>query len=246
MIPDLATTMARLARDLHGERLAPATLHAVAERAVALIPSADWVSITVSRRKRYVTLASTHARAAAADRLQYELGEGPCVEVSRHGDWLRSGDVARDQRWPAWGPVAAKEGVGSLLSISLVARDERIGALNMYAAASGGFADRDEVDYALLFGVHAALAVSSANLVSGLETAMGSRHVIGAAQGVIMERYGLSLEQSFAMLSRISSQTNVKLTDICTQVVATGEIPGTASRRARRTGRATLDEAEDR
>ena len=45
------------------------------------------------------------------------------------------------------------------------------------------------------------------------------------AQGIAMERYGIDQHQSFELLRRLSSTTNVKLRDIAAQIVATRAIP---------------------
>ena len=60
---------------------------------------------------------------------------------------------------------------------------------------------------------------------STLQTAISSRHVIGMAQGIAMERYGIDQHQSFELLRRLSSTTNVKLRDVATQIVETRAIP---------------------
>ena len=140
-------------------------------------------------------------------------------------EWTRSGDIAVDDRWPTWGPRAHAMGARSLLSVSLVGVDETIGALNIYSHASGGFAKREDVDLAILFSVHAALALTASHKQSGLETALHSRHLIGVAQGVLMERYGLTLEGSFQLLRRYSSVTNTKLADIARDLVTSGALP---------------------
>jgi AmiR/NasT family two-component response regulator len=54
---------------------------------------------------------------------------------------------------------------------------------------------------------------------------MSSRHVIGMAQGILMERYGLDEQQAFAFLSRVSSHENRKLRELATEVVRTRELP---------------------
>lgn len=98
------------------------------------------------------------------------------------------------------------------------------GALNFYARGAGGFSDPDEVDLVLLFATHAALALASTRQLAGLQTAVTSRHLIGAAQGVLMERYGLDLDRSFALLQRLSNQTNTRVVDLARELVTTGEL----------------------
>ena len=211
----------------------PMTARRIAEGALEVVPEATDASLTVRRgRGTFVTLASTSELASSADDAQYALDEGPCLEVVDNADFFRSGDVGRDERWPAWGPRAAELGLRSLLSVQLLAQGKPIGALNMYSREAGRFAERDVVDLAALYATHAALALAAVEQLSGLETAMSSRHTIGLAQGVLMERYGLGPDQAFGLLQRMSSTTNVKLREVAAEVVATradhvtGSLPG--------------------
>jgi len=223
---DVAAYLAAIATELLGESNEQLTVRSIVHRAVEVVPDAESVSLTVrARHQRLRTLASTDDLAMGADELQYRFREGPCVDSVREGAWFRSGSVAQDPRWPTWGPRAAELGVGSMLSVLAFAGAEPRCALNMYARGEGGFADRDEVELALLYATHAANALAAARLVEGLETAVGSRHLIGLAQGVVMERYGLTVDQSFAFLRRLSSTTNTKLIDVAREIVETREIP---------------------
>jgi AmiR/NasT family two-component response regulator len=56
--------------------------------------------------------------------------------------------------------------------------------------------------------------------VEGLRTAMRSRHLIGIAQGMLMERHGLSQDAAFEVLRRYSQIHNVKLRDVAAEVAA--------------------------
>ena len=59
---------------------------------------------------------------------------------------------------------------------------------------------------------------------------MASRHVIGMAQGIVMERFGLDEDRSFAFLSRLSSHQNRKLRDLAGDLVRTRTIPEAVQR----------------
>ena len=61
--------------------------------------------------------------------------------------------------------------------------------------------------------------------VQDIEAALERRLVMGQAQGIIMERLGLSPERAHAYLSRISQQTNTKLEDVAAQLVETRLLP---------------------
>jgi GAF domain-containing protein len=223
---DSLAVFAALAAELQQEPDEALTSRAIVTRMRELVPEADQVSLTIrTSRGGHKTLASSDPLAQEADALQYALGEGPCLEIADTGGWLRSGDVGTDSRYPAWGPRAAELGVGSLLAVAVTDRDEPMGALNLYSERTGAFADRDVIDIALVYAVHATNALSSARRASTLQTAVSSRHVIGMAQGIAMERYGIDQHQSFELLRRLSSTTNVKLRDVATQIVATRAIP---------------------
>jgi AmiR/NasT family two-component response regulator len=55
--------------------------------------------------------------------------------------------------------------------------------------------------------------------------AIDSRHLIGQAQGILMERLKLSPEKAFAVLRRHSQQSNIKLHEVAATLVRTGQLP---------------------
>jgi transcriptional regulator with GAF, ATPase, and Fis domain len=223
--PPSASDFAQLSRDLMADPDEQPTLQTVAERAVAVVPACDFASVSLRRRRRRVeTSASTSEVASMCDALQYELDEGPCLEAVWDGDSYLAEDIRHDQRWPRWGPRVADIGVGSVLAIQLTSERETIGALNLYATATHAFRP-DDIDLALVYTIHAANALNSARLVSGLQTAVHSRHLIGVAQGILMSTYQLTMTQSFELLRRYSSQDNVKLRDVAEYVVERGGLP---------------------
>jgi GAF domain-containing protein len=220
-----ASDFAKLSRELMAELGEEPTLQAVAERAVLVIPACEFASVSLRRRRgRVETTASTSELASACDALQYELEEGPCLEAVWQGDTRLAEDVAHDDRWPRWGHRVAELGVGSVLAIRLSTRTETMGALNLYATKPGAFSS-DDVDLASIYTMHATNALSSARLVTGLQTAVHSRHLIGVAQGILMATYDLTMDQSFELLRRYSSQSNTKIRDVAHHVVESGALP---------------------
>ena len=55
---------------------------------------------------------------------------------------------------------------------------------------------------------------------------MVSHNLIGQAQGILMERYKVTAERAFAVLSRVSQETNVKVRDVAQRLIDTRETPG--------------------
>jgi AmiR/NasT family two-component response regulator len=55
---------------------------------------------------------------------------------------------------------------------------------------------------------------------------MATRNLIGMAQGILIERLKITPDRAFAVLSRLSQESNTKLRDVARRLVETGEIPG--------------------
>lgn len=183
--------------------------------------------ITLIKRDGHLeTIAFSDELVRKADLLQYELRQGPCRDASWHGSILASEDLAADSRWPQWSPRVVELGVGGVLATELNAADngQRLGAVNLYWSEPVTFT-ADDLAYASIFGVHAAVALSASLEASQLNTALDARKVIGQAQGILMERYDLPPEQAFEVLRRYSQNHNVKLRQVAEQLVATRRLP---------------------
>ena len=224
---DLARRLADVAEQLLArQRLGP-TVRDIAAHAVALVPGATHacVSVLAPRGRAHRILAATDDAARECDALQLALGEGPCFGISAEERLQVSADVAGDPRWRRWGPRAAEHDVASVMALRLESRNGRVTTASLYGRAPSAFADPGVRELALLFARHAGAALGAAREISGLETALESRHTIGVAQGVLMERYGLTVDAAFDVLLRSSSTANVKLRDIAAEVVSSGSLP---------------------
>lgn len=221
----VAAYFARISRDLMTRPEEPLTFQRIAERAVEVVPPCDFVGITLRRRRgEPETVAATSELAAHCDAWQYELNEGPCLDAVADEEAYLIQDLANDKRWPNWAPKAAEAGAGSILAVRMANEGETLGALNMYSSRANAFSS-DDVDLGLVFASHAATAISNHQLVTGLQTALQSRHLIGVAQGILMSQYDMGLETAFEVLRRYSSHTNVKLRDVARRVVELRSLP---------------------
>lgn len=220
-----AANFAELSGDLLAERDQLQTLQRIVDRAVELNPACDFSSITQKHAQgRIETLASTSEIAIECDRLQSELQEGPCLEAIEAARAYVIEDTSGDSRWPNWGPQAAARGAWSVFAVRLWHNHRAMGALNFYGSKPFAFS-AEEQDLALIYASHASAALATAHRISGLEIALDTRHQIGVAQGIIMNRYEVTLESSFEVLRRYSNQTNTRLRDVARMVVETGELP---------------------
>jgi GAF domain-containing protein len=187
---------------------------------------ASHAGLTLIRaRRRLETIAPTDPLVEQADRLQYELDEGPCRDSSWHRETLISTDLATDQRWPRWAVKVCALGVASVLAAELTdVDDRRIGSINVYWTRPRQFT-ADDVAFVNIFARHAALALSRSLDEAGLRVALDSRKLIGQAQGILMERYGLDESRAFEVLRRYSQDHNLKLRHVAEHLIATRQLP---------------------
>lgn len=220
-----AKNFAKISQQLLAEQEEHSTLERIVDLAVSTIDACDVAGVSLRRaRGRVDSPANTSPLAQQADELQQELGEGPCLDAIDTATTYVVRDAATDPRWPHWGPCVAELGIRSVLSVQLATDSDKLGALNLYATRTDAFAP-DDVVVAEVFAEHAAMALESAQVVTGLKQALTTRHRIGVAQGILMQRYGLDLERSLEVLMRYSQQTNIKLRDIAERMIDTGAIP---------------------
>lgn len=206
------------------------SLQAVVDVAAARVGGAGWASITTRGGSRWVTAASTGARAVEADALQYEMGTGPCLDAIVDETIYNPEDLRHDGRWPELGRRLADElGVESVLSFRLALDGAAtVGGLNLYADKPHAF-DEDSVTVGLLVATHAAAVVSlrdNRERTEHLERALQSNRDIGVAIGILMTAHKITRDQSFDLLRIASQHTNRRLHDISLEVAETGTLDG--------------------
>lgn len=115
------------------------------ELAVELVGGCDHAGISRVQGQRIVSGATSDELAARADALQYELGDGPCLEAIHDRTTILSRDLSTDLRWSDWASQVYPElGIGSSLSLLLFTHDRSYGALNLYADTAQAF-DADDI-----------------------------------------------------------------------------------------------------
>jgi transcriptional regulator with GAF, ATPase, and Fis domain len=211
-----------LMSDPQGEEV---TFDTVVKRALEVVPGCDHAGITLrARRGRLESAAASDPLVETCDELQHELGEGPCVEAVQQDARYHSPDLSCVARWPRWGPHVAGLGIGSVIAIQLTDGMEMLGALNMYSTRTHVFG-ADALDLATTYAIHATNAMQSARLISGLTSALTTRHEIGMAQGILMATYDLDADRAFELLRRVSNNSNVPIRELSHLVAERRRLP---------------------
>jgi hypothetical protein len=188
------------------------------------VPVCEEASITVLVRDQSEIVARYHktadelaepVRATLAEELVKT--EGPLHDALVYGEPRRIGDLASDQRWPEFDAAAINAGYRSCLFLPLPGMSGAPAAFSLFSAKPDAF-ESTSYDLVLLFALHAGVTFDnlqlfndSRSLIEQLRTALGTRTVIGQAQGVLMHRYGITSSVAFDVLKRASQDANIKL-----------------------------------
>jgi anti-anti-sigma factor len=200
-------------------------LRLVVALARATVGGADGASVTLRREGRLATVAASDQTILDMDADQYATGEGPCIDAAVAGRWFHAESLEQETRWPAFTPKARDLGISAILSSPLLARDQPVGALNIYSRTATAFAAEDQALAGLLASeasailMHAGLDVTEDQMHGRLHDALRSREIIAEAQGVIMEREDISEKEAFDMMRRSSMSSGKPLLDGATDVV---------------------------
>jgi transcriptional regulator with GAF, ATPase, and Fis domain len=222
----LSERMTAAARELQNQHDPAATVKSAVSLLVQNVQGCDAASISlVHGKQRVETAVSSDELAATADRLQEQLGEGPCFDTLWHEESVYVPELSAEARWKRWAPRLVEEtGARSILTFRLFTLSDLIGALTMYSRTRDAFTEADKAEGSSL-AAHIAIAVLTAQRVQNYETALDSRAVIGQACGLLMERYKVDASQAFAILTRYSSSENIKLRDVAAELVRTRLLP---------------------
>jgi GAF domain-containing protein len=198
------------------------------------------VSITLVDGGDPRTAAYTGDTALALDELQYRRQAGPCLEASTEQVTVHVPDTLHDTRWDGWPQQAAQAGAGSIMSVALPILDDVDGALNIYGGRSHAF-DEAEVRSAQRFAEHASVILANAHLYDRtaslahqMQSAMEHRAVIEQAKGIIMAERRCTPAEAFAVLTKVSQDSNRKLRELAAAIVARTYAPDRQPPPARR------------
>lgn len=182
--------------------------------------------VTMVRKKKPATVATSHSRVKAMDELQYAYGDGPCLTALRDLVTVYIPTLHEESRWPHYCATAWDEGIRSILSVPLPLEGEASAALNLYAAQTHAFSD-EAIHKAEVHAGQASkalrLAVRLAQLTEdrdNLAAALESRTIIDLATGIIMAQNNCNQDTAIKVLRSASNTRNRKLRDVAALLVA--------------------------
>lgn len=223
---EITAVFARASRLLLTEDTVSHALRLITDAATAAIPGAIGAGVSlINGSGRRQTTAASDAVVAAADALQYELEEGPCITAWAIGETVVVEDVAADPRWPRWAPAAAELGISSSVSCPLLSGGLALGAVKVYS--DGGTFGNGTVRLAELFAQQASLFVvhshareAARTLSDRLQESLAQRDAINTAKGLVMARNGSTDDEALQKLMSMSRRGGKPLALVAAELLA--------------------------
>ena len=174
------------------------------------------------------SLCTSNEMSDVIEQLQYELGEGPCVDAYRQ-DWpVFEPDLANPQvpRWTAFAPPAVGAGVRAVFGFPLSVGAARLGALNLCRDRPGPLLDEQHADALVMAEIVAqAVLILQAGAPPGLvaaelEAGADFHYVVHQASGMVAAQLDIGVAQALGRLRAHAFGNSRSLTDVAKDVVA--------------------------
>lgn len=197
----------------------------VAQLTKSVLSIAVEVSVVVVRGAGVQTVAATGGVARVLDGWQQSTGQGPGLHAASAASVVCAADLRVENRWPRWVRHGVDVGARSVLSFGFGIDDLVTGALTVYAPQPDAFPD-DVIGVARSLAGYAAAALrvayrheAQAAQVRHVQAAMVHRAVIEQAKGIIMGERRCTPDEAFAVLAKVSQDSNRKVHDVAAALV---------------------------
>jgi GAF domain-containing protein len=200
------------------------------DRCVDVLDVAAAGIMLVSPTGELRVMASSSESMRLLELLEIQAQDGPCLDCFRTGEAVVNQDLeVANGRWPRFTQDAMAAGFRSVHALPMRLRGSVIGALNMFHVDTGEIREADVLaaqafaDIATIAILQHRAVLEAQVLNAQLNTALNSRITIEQAKGVLAERTGLNMDESFALLRRHARNSNTRLAEVATAVI-NGEI----------------------
>jgi GAF domain-containing protein len=171
-------------------------------------------------------VASSSTAMQVLEMFEIQADEGPCPDCYRAGAPVVARQLrASTEKWPTFAPEAAAAGFQSVIALPLRLRGTTLGALNLFRQSEGDLPADDLAaaqalaDMATIGLLNRRAAEDASLLNRQLSAALDSRVLIEQAKGMIAERSGTSMDESFERLRQHARRNNRRLADVAKDLV---------------------------
>ena len=182
----------------------------------------------LDERERALTIRATQTMSEEyLKERSLKLGEGVVGYVAQQKKLLSILNVLEEPRFKEK-ELARKEGLVSVLSVPLTVKDKVIGVINCYTSYLHEFT---ETERAVLTAVanQAAICIENTELMvktKVIQEELESRKLVEKAKGVLMKRQGLSEDEAFKRIRKVSMDSRKTMREIAEAILVTEKMVG--------------------
>jgi hypothetical protein len=177
---------------------------------------------------RHGSVCTTDEVSAVIEQLQYELGEGPCVDAYKFDRPVAEPDLAdpATTRWVAFTGSALAAGARAVFGFPLQVGSVRLGALNLYRDRPGPLDGEQHADALVMADVaaHAVLLLQAGappgKVAGELEAGADFQYVVHQAAGMVAAQLEVTVGVALIRLRAYAFGNDRPLTDVARAVVA--------------------------
>ncbi|MGY2701879.1 MULTISPECIES: GAF and ANTAR domain-containing protein [unclassified Nocardioides] len=223
----LAATFVELADTIGDDFEVLDFLQNLATRCTEILGATAVGVILADQRGTLQLVASTTHTSQVLELVAIAISEGPCLDAWRSGaPVVNVGSEEAALRWPRFTREARSLGFASAQVVPMRMRSDVLGALNLLYHEPTVLGPDDVAVAQALAGVATIGLLQERTprqkeiLAEQLQTALALRVVVEQAKGVVAERTGLSVEDSFDRLAVLARRQGRPLSDVATDVLA--------------------------
>ena len=173
------------------------------------------------------SLCSTDDTSRVIERLQYTLGEGPCIDAHNTGGEVVESDLAESgsRRWPAFTRSAVDAGARAVFGFPVRVGVARLGALNLYRDRPGPLSDDQRSDALIMADLAARIILATQSNVApdgvaaGLDTEADLHLVVHQAAGMVSIQLDVSVAEALIRLRAYAFRSGRPINDVAAAVV---------------------------
>ena len=174
-------------------------------------------------------IAATNGPAEVMEDLQFELGEGPCLDASQQRRPVLQPDLASSAstRWPGYGPAVLDAGIAAIFAFPLQVGAIRLGILDLYRETPGNL-EPDHLADALAYADAAVVILlhlqGQMQPGQGLHPQLGdplqNRSEVHQATGLISVQAAVGLAEALLLLRAHAYAADRPILQIAREVLA--------------------------
>jgi len=202
-------------------------LHLLAERCVELLGVTEAGVVLYDAHGRLRPLASSSERMRLVELIEVQTEGGPCLDCCHDGRPVREDDLeAASGRWPQFAAAALDAGFRSTYAVPMRLREERIGALNLFADRVNGLTEQDQAlgqamaDVATIGLLHERVLQERSVVLGQLQSALNTRIALEQAKGIVAEQAGVEMGEALELLRGHARHHHRRLGDVVADVIS--------------------------